>query len=183
MSHGYLGIGHGRRPSGTFDPGATNGAVLEHTLGYVVVMVAAAALRRSGVAVVSESDQPFGADPNWAAALPVARSAGWAIEVHFDWSGAPEGTFVLYDQPDGEHLARSIRDAFRWCHATTRPNACRPELGWLRGLSIPSVIVEVGPVHQRSLQELAAAGEILAAGVCNWLNATGRGHPRYVAPL
>lgn len=182
MSHGYLAIGHGRRPAGTFDPGATSGATWEHTLAYVVAVVATASLRRAGVAVVSEADEPFRTDPNWQGALARARSAGWALEVHFDWSGAPRGTFCLYDQAAGEHLARSITDAFRWVGAPVRPNDRRPELGWLRGLSIPSTIVEVGPVGVRQMHELAMAGELISAGVCNWLEASGRARPRYTRP-
>ena len=93
--------------------------------------------------------------------------------------GAPAGTFVLYDQPSGEELARNIRNAFRWLGAPVRPNSYRPELAFLRGLSIPSVIVEVGPVGQRTLPELSGAGELIAVGVCGWKGARYVGPPRF----
>src|SRR5215813_1829355 len=62
----YLAVGHGVEPSGVFDPGAigTDGRQ-EHMEAFQVCAYALAAMRRSGLTVVSETAEGASHDPDF----------------------------------------------------------------------------------------------------------------------
>src|SRR5919106_1373651 len=51
----YIGVGHGLKPDGIFDPGAVSGELVEHDLAISVVDAYAEAMRSSGQKVADES--------------------------------------------------------------------------------------------------------------------------------
>ena len=62
----FLAVGHGVEPSGIFDPGAigTDGR-MEHMEAFQVCTFALAAMRRSGLTVISETAQGASHDPDF----------------------------------------------------------------------------------------------------------------------
>ena len=73
----YLGVGHGVKPNGTFDPGAQAPGRKEYELSWQVVTALAAALKRSDVSFHSH-------DPNFKGSALKANqlTVKFAIEVH-----------------------------------------------------------------------------------------------------
>ena len=85
----FLAVGHGVEPNGVFDPGAigTDGRQ-EHAEAFQVCTYALAAMRRSGLTVVSETAQGASHDPDFHGSAKRANQLQprVAIEVHFDSS-------------------------------------------------------------------------------------------------
>ena len=85
----YLAVGHGVEQNGLFDPGAigTDGRQ-EHQEAFQVCPYALAAMRRSGLSVVSETAQGAAHDPDFMGSTNRANALHprVAIEVHFDFS-------------------------------------------------------------------------------------------------
>ena len=108
----YLAVGHGVEHSGVFDPGAigTDGRQ-EHQEAFQVCTYALAAMRRSGLTVVSETAQGASHDPDFRGSALRSNQLRprVAIEVHFDWSGGVDGFSGLYVSPQGQALAQAHR--------------------------------------------------------------------------
>ena len=111
----YLAVGHGVEPNGVLDPGAigTDGRQ-EHQEAFQVCTFALAAMRRSGLTVVSETAQGASHDPDFHGSALRANQLQprVAIEVHFDWSGGVDGFSGLYVSAQGQALAEHIGTAF-----------------------------------------------------------------------
>src|SRR6266705_3439376 len=136
----YLAVGHGVEPSGIFDPGAigTDGRQ-EHLEAFQVCTYALAAMRRSGLSVVSETAQGASHDPDFVGSAHRANELNprVAIEVHFDSAtvGAPGYSGLYFSD-------------------STNMTALIPEINRVRDFP-----VEVN----------RAQGEALAEGVCAFL--------------
>src|SRR6266545_5804098 len=65
MPEVFLGVGHGVKPDGTFDPGAQAPGRNEYELNWKVVAATAGALDRSGVSFFNEEAAGKGHDPNF----------------------------------------------------------------------------------------------------------------------
>jgi len=62
----FLAVGHGVEPNGVFDPGAIGAdGRQEHAEAFQVCTYALAAMRRSGLTVVSETAQRASHDPDF----------------------------------------------------------------------------------------------------------------------
>src|SRR6266545_2229041 len=91
----FVGIGHGVRPDGVFDPGAVFDApgsdedFFEHTKATAVVEASADALARNGVTAFIEQDSGTGHDPNFVGSAKTANAQDvkLAIEVHLNAGG------------------------------------------------------------------------------------------------
>jgi N-acetylmuramoyl-L-alanine amidase len=83
----FVAPGHGRKPDGTFDPGAVGRAdgreFVEHDLNTKVANALAGALKRCGVEVVLEQGGG-NHDPNFIGSTRAANASGadYAIEIH-----------------------------------------------------------------------------------------------------
>jgi len=167
MTVGFVGIGHGRKDDGTFDPGAGDADVTEHQLNTLVAHVVTAALRRSGLIVASEVDLPYRSDPNYRGSVReiARRHCTWGAEIHHDWRGGDPGIAVLYGGPKERalgygivELARAFNGAAKLVHA--------PQHTFIAAPSVPTIIVEAGRVDDAApWAELIFRGEIIAAGL------------------
>jgi N-acetylmuramoyl-L-alanine amidase len=171
----FLAVGHGVEPNGVFDPGAIGAdGRQEHAEAFQVCTYALAAMRRSGLTVVSETAQGASHDPDFHGSAIRANQLNprVAIEVHFDWSGGVAGFSGLYLSDQGRDLARHIGDAFTRRGLPRKADVQRPHLAFLRDTAMPALIPEINRVHNYGDAKNQAQGEALAEGTCAFL-----GHP------
>jgi hypothetical protein len=168
----FLAVGHGVEPDGVFDPGAigTDGRQ-EHQEAFQVCTYALAAMRRSGLTVVSETAQGASHDPDFKGSADRANQLQprVAIEVHFDWSGGVDGFSGLYDSAQGQALAGHIGAAFKARGLPRAADVRRPGLNFLNQTHMPALIPEIRRVHNYPDGQNRAQGEALAEGTCAFL--------------
>jgi hypothetical protein len=183
----YIGVGHGLKPDGTFDPGATSGTFIEHDLAISVVDAYANAMRRSGLKVADESHSGAGHDPNFIGSARRANELGvkYADEVHFN-AGGGTGVEVLVDA----RTSQANKDACRAIAAgiagilglpvrRDRGLFITSGFGFLTGTNMPSAIIEVAFLDTasdrraiRKKDALEDVGEAIAAARCDFLGVT-----------
>jgi hypothetical protein len=189
----FLAVGHGVEPNGVFDPGAigTDGR-MEHMEAFQVCTFALAAMRRSGLTVVSETAQGASHDPDFQGSARRANELGprVAVEVHFDSHDGVAGYSGLYDSAAGQSLAGHVGAAFEARHLPRKTDVRRPGLLFLNSTNMPALIPEINRVHNYSDQLNRAQGEALAEGICTFLgqpfkaadDAPAHPHPHPGAP-
>jgi hypothetical protein len=169
----FLAVGHGVEPSGIFDPGAigTDGR-MEHMEAFQVCTFALAAMRRSGLTVVSETAQGASHDPDFVGSAHRANELNprVAIEVHFDSAtvGAP-GYSGLYFSGQGKQLAARIGAAFEARNLPRVADVQRTGLFFLNSTNMTALIPEINRVRDFPVEVNRAQGEALAEGVCAFL--------------
>jgi hypothetical protein len=168
----FLAVGHGVEPSGIFDPGAigTDGR-MEHMEAFQVCTFALAAMRRSGLSVVSETAQGASHDPDFVGSAHRANELNprVAIEVHFDAHNGVPGYSGLYISDQGKHLAAKVGAAFEARNLPRAADVERPGLFFLNTTNMPALIPEINRVHDFPVEVNRAQGEALAEGVCDFL--------------
>lgn len=168
----FLAVGHGVEPNGVFDPGAigTDGRQ-EHQEAFQVCTYALAAMRRSGLTVVSETAQGASHDPDFRGSAIRANQLQprVAIEVHFDSSNGVDGFSGLYFSAQGQSLARHIGEAFTARGLPRKADVRRTELLFLNSTDMPALIPEIRRVHNWPDTENQKQGEALAEGTCGFL--------------
>ncbi len=171
----YLAVGHGVEPSGVFDPGAIgDDGRQEHLEAFQVCTYALAAMRRSGLTVVSETAQGASHDPDYRGSAHRANELNprVAIEVHFDFAKGVDGFSGLYFAEDGHSLAQHIGRAFRARGMPRAADVRRPELFFLNSTTMTALIPEIRRVRNWPDELNRKQGEALAEGTCAFL-----GHP------
>jgi hypothetical protein len=169
----FLAVGHGVEPSGIFDPGAigTDGR-MEHMEAFQVCTFALAAMRRSGLSVVSETAQGASHDPDFVGSAHRANELNprVAIEVHFDSAtvGAP-GYSGLYFSDQGKQLAAKIGNAFVARNLPRVADVQRTGLFFLNSTNMTALIPEINRVRDFPVEVNRTQGEALAEGVCAFL--------------
>ena len=169
----FLAVGHGVEDNGIFDPGAigTDGR-MEHMEAFQVCTFALAAMRRSGLSVVSETAQGASHDPDFQGSARRANELNprVAIEVHFDSAtvGAP-GYSGLYFSNQGKQLAAKIGAAFVARNLPRVADVQRTGLLFLNSTNMPALIPEINKVRDFPVEVNRAQGEALAEGVCDFL--------------
>lgn len=147
----YIGIGHGLRPDGVFDPGATSGDLVEHDLAVSVVDAYADAMRAAGVKVVDESHSGSGHDPNF---IGSARRANelrvkYADEVHFNAGGGTGVEVLVHPRSSAANkkacraIAAGIAEVLGLPVRRDRGLFLATGFGFLTGTNMPSAIIEV----------------------------------------
>ena len=169
----FLAVGHGVEPSGIFDPGAigTDGR-MEHMEAFQVCTFALAAMRRSGLSVVSETAQGASHDPDFVGSAHRDNELNprVAIEVHFDSAtvGAP-GYSGLYFSDQGKQLAAKIGNAFVARNLPRVADVQRTGLFFLNSTNMTALIPEINRVRDFPVEVNRTQGEALAEGVCAFL--------------
>lgn len=176
MTKVYLAVGHGEKPDGRHDPGATGGGWTEQTAGDVIVAEAARRLRDAGVTVHSEANRD---DPAFEGTVKNANAWGadLVVSVHHDWSGAPDGAFGHWVSDEGKRLADSIRQSVRKAKFPLRDDWHRErgDLYLLNQTQAPAVLYEVGRIGQPELDSeagLRRMGRAVADGIAGHVGAT-----------
>ena len=179
--------GHGRKPSGTFDPGAVGHAgarqFVEHDLNTRVANALADALRRCDVEVVLE-DGGGNHDPNFIGSTKAANDSGadYAVEVHHNAAGGSGSEVVINDGTSAANrrLARAMaakmagalgirnrgvleRDREHFNRETRMPS-CIPECAFVDSATDQAVIDRPGYA--------TAVAEAICEPLCEFLGVT-----------
>jgi hypothetical protein len=169
----FLAVGHGITEHNVYDPGAIGAdGRQEHLEAYQVCQYALAAMRRSGLQVVSETAMGAAHDPDFVGSTNRANALNprVAIEVHFDFSEGVDGFSGLYVSDQGQALAKHIGDAFVKRHLPRKNDVQRPGLFFLNSTKMTALIPEIRRVLDYPNTQNEAEGEALAEGVCVFLN-------------
>lgn len=173
MADVYIAEGHGRRPDGTFDPGAVDGVHSEQRDSKPVAAACTQVLRNAGLAVVSESDMAD--DPNFYGTTANANAAGvkCVVSFHYDWNQAPPGAFAIATSDDGRQLGWKIEAKVAEAGFVIRdyPDD-RDNLYLLNNTLMPAVIFECGRIGHEDIDETheqEAMGKAAAFGILDWL--------------
>ena len=166
----YVGIGHGRTPSGKYDPGAVAGPDwVEHEWAHRVCDVYAAALQRCGFTVNLERHAGSGHDPNWVGSASAANAwrADLADEIHFNaLNGSAHGVETLVSPHTGaknRECAKLMVDAIsRVTGLTNRGVKERGDLGWLSHTSMPSILIEVAFIDNAADQSIMRRADFVS---------------------
>jgi len=166
----YLAVGHGRRPDGTIDPGATLGSATEQNQGEPIVEACAARLLAAGLNVRWQK----AGDPNFPGYTKAANEYGadLAVSVHHDWSGAPRGAFGFWISPEGKRAADAIFRAVERAGFPMRPSwhKRRDNLHFLNNTRMPAVLWECDRVG--SVTNHSRYGRALAKGILDYFDWT-----------
>lgn len=172
-----LSVGHGVRPDGTFDPGATaeDGDPTEQSAGDVIVSHAADVLRQHGVDVVSV--ETYTDDPNYSGSIDRVNAGepDLAVTVHHDWRGAPRGTFChWFEGSPARRAADAVFERAGEFGFPRRSDWHRPrnELAFLRKTTVPALLVEADRIGALSDAELVRFAEALAAAILDYFGLT-----------
>jgi hypothetical protein len=172
MTDVYLAVGHGINSSGVYDPGAIGtGGRQEHLEAYEICQWATAALRRSGVSVISETAAGASHDPDFIGSANRANAIGAkvAVEVHLDFSKGVKGFSGLFVSDKGKQLASMIGDEFAARDLARARDVARHDLFFLNATRMTALIPEVNVVMDYSRTVNRTQGEGLAAGICKFL--------------
>jgi N-acetylmuramoyl-L-alanine amidase len=175
----FVGIGHGTKPTGVFDPGAVFGqgedAFVEHTKAHAVVEAIADALARNHVSAFVEHDSGAGHDPNFvgSAATANAQDAKLAVEVHLNAGGGtgPEALFRP-GSPAERFATQCSANLAAALGLPNRGSKPRTDLGFLNGTNMPACIPEVCFVDNaadREAFDAEVAGEAIAQAIVDFL--------------
>jgi len=171
----YIGIGHGLRPDGVFDPGATSGGLEEHDLAVSVVDAYADAMRDSGIEVEDESHSGSGHDPNF---IGSARRANelrvkYADEVHFNAGGGTGVEVLVHPRSSAANkkacraIAAGIAKVLGLPLRRDRGLFLATGFGFLTGTNMPSAIIEVAfldtTADRRAIRRTNALEDVGAA--------------------
>lgn len=173
MAKGYASIGHGRTPSGGYDPGTQGFGGVEHEEARRVVREVSRVLDRLGVSHVAE-DCPDGRNshaPNWAGSYVRANRGGVevAVEVHFDWRKAPRGGFGIYASSAGKRVAKAIAKRYKELGLPRRGHQHRPGLGFVRNTTMPAILWECDRIGVYSAERVREIGEAIGHGIADYL--------------
>lgn len=174
MAKIHIPVGHGIRPDGTFDPGASHEGETEQNSVDPMAHEAGIWLRARDQDVRDEAYQD---DSNYIGSTEDANAwpADVCVPIHRDWVHGPKGVFVLYRSDAGRRLGVEIMQAceddgfpVRWDWLTRRT-----DLYILNNTNMPAALVEVGSVGQDEFdedQERRAVGRSIARGIANYLD-------------
>lgn len=166
-----LSVGHGVKPDGTYDPGATaqGGHPTEQSEGDPTVARVAEVLEAHGVDVLHS--EAYTEDPNYPGSIDRINNRtqpDLAVTIHRDWRGAPRGFFCHWFEGS---VARRAADAM-YARAgeagfPRRPDWHRPrnELAFVRKTTVPAVLVECDRVGVMSDEEIVRLADAIAGGI------------------
>jgi hypothetical protein len=175
----FLAVGHGRRPDGTLDNGASAGGANEQNQGAPIVQAAAAVLRAAGVQVWAQraGDGNF---PIYTAEANRLR-VDLAVSVHHDWVGAPRGAFGHWAGGAGTTTERAAREVvskraadamYRAVQAAGFPmrpswHKKRTDLHFTTRTTVPAVLWECDRIGM--VTDHTRYGRALATGILDFL--------------
>lgn len=168
-----LSVGHGTRPDGTQDPGATAAdGTSEQSAGDPTVARIAEVLTAHGVDVVSV--ETYTDDPNYVGSIERINAPevpDLAVTVHRDWRGAPRGFFChWFEGSVAERAADAMYARAGEAGFPRRPDWHRPRngLAFVSKTKCPAVLVEVDRVGALSDAEIVRMADAIAGGILDY---------------
>lgn len=171
MTDVLVAVGHGRRPTGTFDPGACVPGTgrCEQQEGDPVVAAVTNTLRGLGLTV---REVRLGG-PNFVGAANLANRLGVraAVEIHHDWIGAPRGAggFWYPGSGPGKLLSDAILERVLRANLAIKRNDLHRgrNLGWTRMTNMPAVLWELDRIG--TVSRKVDYGVAVATGIADFL--------------
>lgn len=167
-----LMVGHGKSLDGSWDSGCVYKGYTEADLMLDIVKVAVKWLRKSGVKVITDSDDAnnrnMKSSINWAE----NRKARLYMSVHCDYSGSPSGVAPLYKTEADKKMAVTIgKSVASTMNMPFRGPFKRIDLYELNAPSMTSVIFETGSIKAdlKKLKDSKKYGKALAKGICKYI--------------
>ena len=168
----YIADGHGLRPDGTIDPGATAGSETEQNSVSVVRAAMVDYLRPYPVSLMDERTT----DPNYQGSPERANDWGadYFIAIHRDWVKGLQGIFGFWVSDSGMALADDLYAACKRAGLRMEPtwHQYRDNLRVLNATAMPATLFEIGRVGGTDFDdqgEREAVGRALAEGLLNHL--------------
>ena len=174
-----LMVGHGRSLDGSWDSGCVYGKYTEAGLMLNIVKVAVKWLRKSGVKVITDSDDANNRNMRASVAWANRKKARLYMSVHCDYSKAPAGVMPLYKTGEDKAMAVTVgKSVVKSMKMKYRGAVRRTDLFELNDPTMPSVIFETGSIKAdlKKLKDYKAYGKALAKGICKYI-----GVPLYVS--
>ena len=176
-----LAAGHGYRPDGTFDVGATNPNVPslnEHSLNVKVRNAAIQYLSQYECKIISDENIYGSAhEPNWSGLIKYysksTNKPDLVLEIHHDsWNAANKGFGILPKtlfRRSITNLADDITKEYKLWNLPTKPSYSDVRgLGLLKVLQYPTLIWECAATLQVTDNTLNVRGISIAAGIAVW---------------
>lgn len=176
MKRAFIAIGHGKRPDGVHDPGASG---IEHQLANRVGRVVVNNLEAAGLDVPERYEEVDEQDPNFIGTTAAINrlDPDVAVAIHFDWSGAPRGGFGIIPRGRGELtikgrlIANAIAAQYakRGLHQRESYTDVRG-LYLLKNVQSPTVIWECDKVGTYGDTYIRELGQSIAHGILSYLD-------------
>lgn len=166
-------VGHGIKPDGTYDPGASGGGTTEQEAGDVVTKAYVDELRRHDVVV--PVNEAYADDPNYVGTVETCneKEVDVAVSFHHDWSGAPQGFFCHWypGSEEGEKLANLFWHEVAAAGYAGRDDWHKPRnLYFTRETEMPAVLVELGRIGQYTDAQLKELGHHIAHATLDYFD-------------
>ena len=169
----YVGVGHGRRPDGVFDPGAVHpeDGTREYDVAFDIAVHLVGHLERAGCQVVTETDHGRTLDPNFIGKTQDVNGEhppfDLAMSVHLDWYRAPRGVMPLYVSQAAKAFGDKVVAAYRDADLPVRGVVRRTDLHFLNRTNVPALLVEADRVGQDAAAEsnVKACAAAIARGL------------------
>lgn len=165
-------VGHGRSLDGTWDSGCVYGDNTEAALMLRIVKVAVKWLRKSGVKVITDSDDANNRNMKASVAWANSKGARLYISVHCDYSKAPKGVAPLYKSEAGKTMATTIgKSIAKDMKMTWRGAFKRNDLYELNATKMTAIILETGSIKAdlKKLKDYKKFGKALAKAICKYI--------------
>ena len=167
-----LMVGHGKSLDGSWDSGCIYGNYTEAGLMLNIVKVAVKWLRKSGVKVITDSDDANNRNMKASVAWANSKGARLYMSVHCDYSKAPKGVAPLYKSEAGKTMATTIgKSIAKDMKMTWRGAFKRNDLYELNATKMTAVILETGSIKGdlKYLKDYKKYGKALAKGICKYI--------------
>lgn len=167
-----LMVGHGRSLDGSWDSGCVYGDYTEAALMLRIVKVAVKWLRKSGVRVITDSDDANNRNMKASVAWANNKGARLYMSVHCDYKLAPAGVYPLYRSEAGKKMAEAIgKSVASTMKMKFRGAAKRTELYELNATKMTAVIFETGAIKAdlKYLKDYKKYGKALAKAICKYI--------------
>lgn len=167
-----LMVGHGRSLDGSWDSGCVYGNYTEAGLMLSIVKVAVKWLRKSGVKVITDSDDANNRNMKASVAWANNKGARLYMSVHCDYSKAPAGVAPLYKSEANKAFASAVgKSIAKDMKMTWRGVFRRTDLYELNATKMTSTILETGSIKAdlKKLTDYKKYGKALAKAICKYI--------------
>ena len=167
-----LMVGHGKSLDGSWDSGCVYKEYTEAGLMLKIVKRAVKWLRKSGVKVITDSDDANNRNMKASVAWANNKKAKYYMSVHCDYSKAPLGVMPLYKTKADKTMADKVGKSVAKSMKMKYRGACRrTDLYELNATNMTSVIFETGSIKAdlKKLQDWKKYGKALAKGICAFI--------------
>ena len=167
-----LMVGHGKSLDGSWDSGCVYGNYTEAGLMLNIVKVAVKWLRKSGVKVITDSDDANNRNMKASVAWANNKNARLYMSVHCDYYKAPAGVAPLYKSEAGRIMATTIgKSIAKDMKMVWRGAFKRDDLYELNATKMTAIILETGSIKAdlKKLTDYKKYGKALAKAVCKYI--------------